>query len=78
MDYLLGFGAHSGFWFCGMILGFGVNSRFGFFNTILGFVVQDLGVAGSGFSFFDTILGFGVLFLSHHIRVRGFGFLTPN
>ena len=45
VDYLFWFGAHSGFWFCGMILGFGVNSGFWFFNTILGFGVQDLGVA---------------------------------
>ena len=45
MGYLLGFGAHSGFWFCDMILGFGANSGFWFFDMILGFGVQDLGFA---------------------------------
>ena len=65
---LLGFKANSGFGFCDMILEFGANSGFWSFDTIL----------GAGLGFFDTILGFRVLFFSHHNRVRGLGFFTPN
>ena len=39
---------------------------------------HDFGVWDAGFRSFDTILGFGVLVFSYHIRVWGFGFLTPN
>jgi hypothetical protein len=62
LDYLLGFGAHSGFGFCDTI--FGVwGSGFSFFDTILGFGVLVVFTPhqGSGFWFFHTKLGFGVL-----------------